>query len=909
MQPDKQLSEYASSRWQKTLERVIRSVVSIHITWVHSFDNQGSNKSQATGFVVDREQGLILTNRHVAGPSPFWGYCTFHNHEECDVEVVWHDPVHDFAFLKYDPKKVRYAEIEALELRPERAQIGAEIRLVGNDSGEVLSIASAVISRLDRNTPQYAGYYRDFNTNYIQASAASKGGSSGSPVVDIDGYAVGLQAGGLSDASVNYFLPLPRIVRALEKLQQGKHISRGSLQTIWTLESFDICRRLGLTTEEETAFRQASSKTHSMLKVDLILPEGPGDGKLRKGDLMLEIDGENVLTFLRLEEILDENVGKTIPLKIRRGEKVIDTEATIEDLYATTPDRFVVAGGATFHNISQVMARVLGVAAKGVYSPDSGLMSTLPYTILIDSVDDKPVPDLDAFTEVIKHIKDKETVKFEYRQVDEIHVKVTTHVSLSTSLYPTLQMWTRDQDYRKWSRKALEYSFGEPKPKPKKGSFPVIDDLENPNAAYISNAIVYVKWRLPFPANGLKRQRRWGHGLVVDIEKGLVFCSRAVVPFELGTITINVGQVEVFGKVEFLHPSQGYAILSYDPSLIEAPVAAVKLSNIPAKNNSKVTLVCVSDADSIRMATETTISSITNINIPLMQAGPRYRAFNVDAIYTNSTLANNNELGVMCDSEGVASALLIDYQGDSANYNLSIHASSVRPIVERIRTSKLGNPRVLDFEIIRLTLADARNYGVEESWIDRIAQECPRQMTWLVRNTSCPPPEDNIKKEDQLQANDVLLSLNNKLVTDMFPFAALYDEPTLPATIVRAGKEMDVQVPTVSVANLEPDRVAFFQGTYLQKPHMAVRQSVSKMPSEVYIGGVSSGSPAGLYDVDAVMFITEVNDIETPDLDSFLEAVNKIPDNTFFRLSVVTFSLIPKTYTLKKCNYYVSGPG
>jgi S1-C subfamily serine protease len=71
-----------SPEWQATIEKVVKSVVSIHFCQTCSFDTDLSMSSQATGFVVDAERGYILTNRHVVCAGPFWGYCIFDNHEE-----------------------------------------------------------------------------------------------------------------------------------------------------------------------------------------------------------------------------------------------------------------------------------------------------------------------------------------------------------------------------------------------------------------------------------------------------------------------------------------------------------------------------------------------------------------------------------------------------------------------------------------------------------------------------------------------------------------------------------------------------------------------------------------------------------------------------------------------------------
>jgi len=134
----------------------------------------------------------------------------------------------------------------------------------------------------------------------------------------------------------------------------------------------------------------------------------------------------------------------------------------------------------------------------------------------------------------------------------------------------------------------------------------------------------------------------------------------------------------------------------------------------------------------------------------------------------------------------------------------------------------------------------------------------------------------------------------------------MYDQEVLDALIVRDGNEMRLQVPTMPTADLITDRAVVFCGAVLQKPHHAVRQQISKLHSEVYVSARSRGSPSYQYGLAPTNFITAVNGVKTLDLDSFVREVNKIPDNTYFRLKAVTFDNVPWVVTMKKCEHYFS---
>ncbi|XP_043695040.1 protease Do-like 7 isoform X2 [Telopea speciosissima] len=453
--------------WRKALNKVVPAVVVLRTTGCRAFDTEAAGASYATGFVVDKRRGVILTNRHVVKPGPVVAEAMFVNREEIPVHPIYRDPVHDFGFFRYDPDAIQFLSYEEIPLAPEAACVGLEIRVVGNDSGEKVSILAGTLARLDRDAPQYKkDGYNDFNTFYMQAASGTKGGSSGSPVIDWQGRAVALNAGSKSSSASAFFLPLERVVRALKFLQKGwdsfgnkweaVNIPRGTLQVTFLHKGFDETRRLGLQSETEQMVRHASPIAETgMLVVDSVVPGGPAHKHLEPGDVLVRVNGEVLTQFLKLETLLDDSVDKRINLQIERGGTSLTVELVVQDLHSITPNYFLEVSGAVIHPLSYQQARNFRFNCGLVYVAEPGYMlyrAGVPRHAIIKKFAGEEISALDELILVLSKLSRGARVPLEYISYTDRHRSKSVLVTVDRhEWYAAPQIYTRDDSSGLWT--------------------------------------------------------------------------------------------------------------------------------------------------------------------------------------------------------------------------------------------------------------------------------------------------------------------------------------------------------------------------------------------------------------------------------------------------------------------------
>jgi S1-C subfamily serine protease len=896
-----------AARWEETLDAVVQSVVSLRVTGVRDFDTEDASVSQGTGFVIDAERGLILTNRHMVHAGPVVAEAVFLDHEEVDLQPLYRDPVHDFGLYKFDPSAVKHMDVVALQLSPQAARVGTEIRVVGNDAGEQISILDSTLARLDRNAPFYGlGEYNDFNTFYFQAASNTSGGSSGSPVVDVEGRVVALNAGGASQSASSFYLPLDRVVEALEHLQKGEAVPRGTLQAAFTHTTFDELSRLGLREETEQTVRAtfkarpgraAGSSSppvgFGMLVVDRVLPEGPAAGKLRPADILVKMNGEVVTDFVGLESRLDDAVGQTLKLEVERGGKPVEVELTVGDLHAITPNDFLEVGRGVMHTLSYMQAHNHERPVRGVYLAVNGYMwstADVPEGALVSHVDGVAVPDLDTMQAELEKKADGQRIRLRFTLVSDTSRAYETVAVMDRRWYP-MQRCKRDDRTGLWPCVASPPPPALVPPPPAERLPVSADDRVSKRLA---RSLVMVDFDIPYPTAGVKDLNYVGVGTVIDAQQGLVLVDRDTVPVTLGDMTLTfAGTVRVPGQLVYLHPTHNLAVIRYDPKLLgDLEVQSVVLDPSPLEKDDRIWQIGL-DGNQDLVSQKTRVELTAPLILGKSQT-PRFRDTNLEAVWIEE--ATESYGGVLVDRRGHVRALWASFldqaSGERGFYGLPLqHAmSTVGPVLRGEKPIY----RTLGVEFAPVPLAQARDRGLSDSRVRELLTHDPEGRRVLeVQTVHGAAPARAL-----LSPTDLLVSIDGRPVTSPREIERLLEQPSavergLEVTVLRDEQEVTVTVPLLAQSGEGVTRVVSWAGLVLHEPHddvAAQRGDVAAAgidPGGVYIAWLWFGSPGARHGIRPTRRITHVDDIPTPDLDAFLQAVASRDDRDAVRLTMV----------------------
>jgi S1-C subfamily serine protease len=881
--------------WAQTLERIASGVVTIQIDSTRAFDTEWNTTAQATGFVIDAKRGLILTNRHVLTPGPVTAQAIFLNREEVQLYPVYRDPIHDFGIYRYDPAKLKFIQPAELPLYPAGAVVGREIRVVGNDAGEQLSILAGTLARLDREAPEYGyGKYNDFNTFYFQAASGTSGGSSGSPVIDIDGRVVALNAGGATGAASSFYLPLTAVTRALKFIDAGKPVPRGSLETVFKYTPFDELRRLGLNADTEARIRSDYPKLTGMLVVDDVQPGSGADGILSPGDILVAIDGRPIPEFFALEDVLDDHVGQQVNVEVQRGRETVRHSLGVQSLSAITADEYIEFGEAVVHTLSYQQARHFNLPIKGVYVANPGYVfgsAGIPRAALISSFNGKKVENLKDFEAALADLADGARAPVRYVTLEDPRAAQLKVIRMDRRWFPARKC-KRDDTLGTWPCVSVSDGPAPAKSTPASTQFAKTGD---PRIDRLAPSLVMVNFDMPYSVSGVTEKNYHGTGVIVDAQRGLVAVDRNTVPLAMGDVRITfAGTVEVPGKVVFIHPLHNLAVVSYDPKSIgTTPVRAATLLTRPLGAGDDVWVVG-QRSDLKILSQKTQISSVDAVSFPLSRT-LRFRDSNLEAVSLINPPGDYD--GVLADEKGNVLALWSSFAFESQRELEQVNRGIPAELVSEMIGVVAGGRPLYSFEaeFNVQSLAGARELGLPDDWVRRFEEHNPqrRQVLGIDRLVAGSPAAT------LLEPGDLLLAVDGKVVNRFREVERAVQNPEVKVSVWRDGAEKTLQMKTVALDGRGIDRVLIWAGATLQAPHRAMAAQRGIAPFGVFVAFFFYGSPATHYGLYAGRRITEVDGRPTADLDAFIRAVSGKADRASLRLKTVSWNGQTDVITLK----------
>ena len=805
---------------------------------------------------------------------------------------------------EYDPDDIKHITPHEFKLNPNSAHVGQAIRIIGNDAGQKVSILDGTISRLDRDAPKYGrGTYNDFNTFYIQAATASTGGSSGSPVININGEVVALNAGSQRRSANAFYLPLTMVQQALMAIQAEQKIQRGTLQTTFIAKPYAELKRLGLNDKLETQYRQLAPALKGLFVVENIIKQSPADKKLAIGDILLTVNNQPIVSFITLEQLLNNHVGKSITLEVLRSKEKIALTIPVSDLFTLSPTAFLKFDNSIFHNLSYQQARHYNKPINGVfvafassYIKQSGIQNFS----VITEFNGQKIDNIDQLNAQLQLVKNGEKIHTRYFNLYNANMLNYALVEINRNWFEH-SLCQQDPHLGYWPCQTYTYQDGEIAT-PDNQHFK--HDTITANAKHpIEKSLVMTKFTSPYSIQGRNGDNeRYGTGVIVDDKKGLVVVDRSTVFTILGDVKLTFANtLEIPAKVKYIHPLHNLALIEYNPEdLGQLPVAQAKLSQAPLHHN-QVVLQAGLNYEGITEYRQTQVDIIQELWLRAFSV-PQFVDLNIEVAY----LVNSNDSidGVLLNENNEVAGLWAtveqsdeQYKG-KANFMAGIQAEYIQELITLAETEQPLHS--LEVSLTYISPVFALQRGLPQAWLNKVLTTSGNKSKLLaISSIAASTPSAKVFKQ-----GDILLAIDDQAVSSFREVELLSQKPSVKVTFFREGKIQHDEVATVALSGQDIEQVFFWSGLHIHALHRPAQIQRNVTNEGVYIASYKYGSPASRYKLYAMRKIIEIDGVKINSPDDFLNAVKGKAHQQSIVIKTLDFDNKVNLVTLKTDNHY-----
>ncbi|MGN0283163.1 MAG: Do family serine endopeptidase [Prevotella sp.] len=282
-------------------------------------------KRTATGSgVIISADGYIVTNNHVVDGADELTV-TLNDNKEYSARIIGADKTTDLALIKIDGKNLPAITIA----NSDDIKVGEWVLAVGNPLGLNNTVTAGIVSAKARSLGANGV------EAFIQTDAAINRGNSGGALVNTRGELVGINAMLYSQtgsySGYGFAIPTTIMNKVVDDLKKYGTVQRAVIG----IQGGNVKDYVDVQKEEG---KEVDLGTMEGVYVDKVLDDGAAaDAGMKKGDVIISVDGQKVTRMAELQEILaKKHPGDKVTLTYMRDKKKHNETLTLKNEQGNT---------------------------------------------------------------------------------------------------------------------------------------------------------------------------------------------------------------------------------------------------------------------------------------------------------------------------------------------------------------------------------------------------------------------------------------------------------------------------------------------------------------------------------------------------------------------------------------------